>query len=87
MALKAYAHPDDHIMEISDKVGPTLILKGYQPTPEIFTIAAGLIKRYSRHKDSPDPISVEYWLVKDKNTLHTIQSQELTESFIEQISI
>lgn len=86
-ALKAYAHPDDHIMEISDKVGPTLILKGYQPTPEIFAIAAGLIKKYSRHKDSPDQISAEYWPVKDKNTIRSVQSRSLTENYIEQISI
>ena len=86
-ALKSYAHADDHIMEIVDQVGPTLILKGYHPTPEIFAIAAGLVKKYSRHKDSPDPINVNYWAVKDKNTIYTTQSQVLTESFIEGMNI
>lgn len=87
MALKSYAHPDDHVMELQDRMGPTLIIKGTSPTPEILSTAAGLIKKYSRYKDSPDQIVVNYWLVKDKNTIQTAQSQTLTESFVEGISI
>ena len=49
-ALKAYAHPDDTIMEIPDKIGPTLILKGYNPSEEILALCAGLIQKYSKQK-------------------------------------
>jgi predicted ribosome quality control (RQC) complex YloA/Tae2 family protein len=86
-AIKYYAHPDDYIMEIADKVGPTLILKGENPSEEILKTCAGLIQKYSRHRQSTDPITVEYWIAKNKNTITSIQSLILSDKFIEQAAI
>ena len=33
-SLKAFAHQDDYVMELPDKIGPTLILKGLNPDQE-----------------------------------------------------
>src|SRR3989338_2659457 len=86
-ALKSYAHPDDHIMEIPDKIGPTLVLKGCNPSEEILATCAGLIQHFSKHKNIMTPISVEYWLVKDKNNLRSIQARILSDAAVQKVSI
>lgn len=86
-ALKHYAHADDIIMEIPDKIGPTLILKGDNPSEEILALCAGLIQRYSKHKDSPASIQVEYWPVNDKNKISFIQARILDEATTHQLSL
>lgn len=80
-SLCAFAHPDDYTLELPDKRGPTLVLKGYFPSEEILKTAAGLIQRFSRHKDA-ESVEVEYWLVRDQQQVKTIQSRRLSEDEI-----
>ena len=85
-SLQAYAHPDDYIFELPDKRGPTLILKGHFPSEEILKTAAGLVQRFSRHKDA-ESAELEYWLVRDKSKLQRIQSHRLTDEEIARMQI
>ena len=87
VSLRAFAHQDDHIFELPDKRGPTLILKGIAPSPEILETCAGLIQRFSRHKDIQEGIEVEYWPVKDESHLAKIQSRMLSEKEITLLQI
>ena len=85
-AIRSYAHPDDYIFEIENKKGPTLILKGYNPPPEILEIAAGLVQKFSPYKDANE-FEVEYWTAKDLNNVQRVVAKKLDERFIEQIRI
>ena len=81
-ALKAYAHPDDTIMEIVDGLGPTLILKGYNPSPELLVKAAGFIQMFSKHKNA-EPIEVHYWLTAQPNDKHLLHAQKINDEIVE----
>lgn len=85
-ALRRFAHQDDHIMELPDKLGPTLILKGYNPSPEIFATAAGIIQHFSKHKNTA-PQEIEYWPVANANGLQRIHAAVLSVEYIEKIQI
>ena len=85
-ALIHYAHSDDYIMQLSKNDGPTLILKGYHPSAEIFSLAAGLVQHFSRYKNN-ELVDVRYWPVNNKNDIHLIQAQRLTENEIEPLRI
>src|SRR3989338_8636103 len=61
-SLRRHVHPDDFILEMPDKKGPTLILKGYDPSYDIMATAAGIIQRYSKYHGST-PVEVECWPV------------------------
>jgi len=41
----------DHILDFTDRNGPTLILQGLQPSPALLSQAAGLIQWFSRYRD------------------------------------
>ncbi len=69
-SLKRYAHKDDCILEFTDKNGPTLILKGNNPTEDILSTAAGLVQRFSKHKDSKPAEVVCRRLSSENNALH-----------------
>jgi tRNA U34 2-thiouridine synthase MnmA/TrmU len=85
-ALMHYAHPQDTIMQLEDNLGPTLILKGDNPTEEILKFCAGLIQRFSRYKNETS-VPVKYWIAHDQNTIKNILSVQLNETEIEKISI
>lgn len=85
-SLKAFAHPEDFIFELPDKRGPTLILKGSSPSHEVLQICAGLIQKFSRHKDA-DSIMIEYWLARDTNQIHQAHSRKMSDEEVEQIQI
>jgi len=85
-SLARYAHQDDFIMQLGDEMGPTLILKGYDPDDEILSMAAGIIQWFSRfRKDKPK--QVKYWMVKDRNTVHTIEAKRMEEDQIHSMII
>lgn len=84
--LKAYAHPDDTIMELPDRIGPTLILKGKGPSGELLAKAAGFIQMFSKHKNS-EAIEVDYWTASDPNSKRRIVSQKIDSEFIETVKI
>lgn len=85
-SLKAFAHPDDFIFELPDRRGPTLVLKGHSPTPEILQTCAGLIQKFSRYKDA-DSVLIEYWLACDTNQVHHVHSRKISNEEIERILI
>lgn len=85
-ALKKYAHEDDLVLELPDKIGPTLILKGKNPDEDILSLAAGLIRKYSRRKEDSN-VCVEYWPVKNKNMVREITAKDLTNEEAEAMHI
>jgi tRNA U34 2-thiouridine synthase MnmA/TrmU len=85
-ALKAYAHTDDTIMELVNSLGPTLILKGYNPSQELLAQAAGFIQMFSKYKDE-ETIEVNYWLASQPNEKHVIRSQKITNQTLETTKI
>lgn len=85
-SLLRYAHKDDWIMQLADNLGPTLILKGYNPTEEILTTAAGFIQRFSKLKDQ-EPQQIQYWPAADKNEIKFVTAKILKEEKIEKMKI
>ena len=85
-SLRHYVHKDDHIFELEDKKGPTLFLKGSNPTPDILGTAAGLIQRFSKHH-TKDAVCVQYWSAQTPENIQSIQARLLTEPEIEAMKI
>jgi len=85
-ALIHYAHSDDLIFALADNIGPTLILKGYNPSDEILSLVAGLIQNYSRHKQA-DPVEIHFWPASNRSDIKTILARKLTETEIEKLRI
>ncbi|VAX34930.1 Possible RNA methyltransferase aq_898 [hydrothermal vent metagenome] len=85
-SLLRYVHPDDYVMELQNKKGPTLILKGYKPTEEILSIAAGLIQYFSKFKNN-NPEIMNYYLFTKKNIIKNIIATKLEESKITAMQI
>lgn len=86
LALKRFAHADDHIMELPDRLGPTLVLKGYAPCADTLATAAGLIQHFSKYKNSESK-EIEYWGVKNANDIHRVTAKILTPEYVQQIQI
>ncbi len=84
--LRRFAHVNDIIMELADKKGPTVILKGDKPGEETLAFAAGLLKHYSRHKDK-STIEVEYRSAEGTEEIRKIMSAHVDESEIERFQI
>jgi len=85
-SLLRYAHHDDHIMQFAQHEGPTLLLKGYNPSDEILAIAAGFIQRFSKYKNEPQQ-KVKYWAVADRNNIQYVDAQKIENSRMEQMYI
>ena len=85
-SLTQYAHPDDYVMTFAENQGPTLILKGYNPSEEILATAAGLIQQFSKYK-SESPQKIEYWTVADRNNTHLINAKKLDRALVEKMYI
>ncbi len=85
-SLIRFAHPDDHLMQLADRLGPTLILKGYNPTQEILSTAAGLIQRFSRYRVGPAQ-KIKLWSLRDKGNIREVEANVLDESVIAQMQI
>lgn len=85
-SLHQYVHQDDHIFELEDKRGPTLILKGDNPSSEILSVAAGLIQRFSKHY-TKSAAQVNYWPANNPNDTRNVLAKILTEQEIESMRI
>ncbi len=81
-----YAHPEDHILVLKGAPGPSVVLKGNNPTPEILALAAGLSQRFSRSKEDA-PLDYTCWLAKDKNAVQKITAMIPTEQDIERMKV
>lgn len=77
-ALRHYAHADDIIMELPDKLGPTAVIKGEAPSPEILATAAALIQNYSRRRDDTSAVAADCWPVKDPNNIQKVTARHIT---------
>lgn len=82
--LVKYAHRDDYIFEFVTETGPTVILKGENPTRPILETAAGLVQKFSKFRDMP-PLKVMYRATSvdedrrliNAGTLHTDQIDKM----------
>ncbi len=85
-SLKSYAHMDDLIMELPDRKGPTLILKGTNPSTELLTFCAGLIQKFSIYKNAPPKIT-HYWKSAEPNNQFNIQARMIEDTELEPMKI
>ncbi|HLF17706.1 MAG TPA: hypothetical protein VI749_02310 [Candidatus Omnitrophota bacterium] len=85
-SLMRHAHPEDTIMQLTDNLGPTAILKADAPSTQTLAQVAGLIQRFSRYKDN-ETVEARYWLKKDKNQMRLIHSQKMDEQQIIALTI
>jgi len=81
-SLIRYAHREDIIMQLAEKEGPTLVLKGDNPTDEILMAAGGYIQRFSRYKNNLSE-KMKYWRLADPNTIENVYSKKIAEERIE----
>jgi len=77
-SLKTYAHPNDLILEFPDQKGPTLILKGNQPEEKIVSLAASMMKHFSKKKNESS-VYVNYWPANDPSNVKSILAQDIGE--------
>jgi len=85
-SLIQYAHPDDYVMTFVERQGPTLLLKGYNPSTDILAIAAGLIQNFSKYKSEP-PQRMKYWTVHEPNNTYEIVAQKMNKDHIDKMYI
>jgi len=85
-SLLQYAHPDDHVMELAEYAGPTLLLKGHNPSEDILKLAAGLIQQFSKYKNEPSQ-KAKYWSIVNQNDIKFVHARKLDRTFIDQIYI
>ena len=87
ISLTRYAHRDDHIMQFAgEQLGPTLVLKGYNPPLDILETAAGFIQRFSKFKDQA-PQQIKYRPAADKNEIKFVTARILREEEMERMKI
>lgn len=85
-SLKRYAHPDDLIFEFEDRLGPTVLLKGYHPTELALKTAAGFVQQFSKKQDLPAQ-EVLYWPANNPDIIHKILARILSAEQIETMRI
>ena len=85
-SLTRYAHPDDHLMTFTELQGPTLLLKGYNPSADILSTAAGLIQQFSKYK-SDAPQRMTYWAICEPNNTNDLVAQKLSKDHIDKMYI
>lgn len=86
-ALKSFCSPQDFILELPDKKGPTLILTGSHPQQEILKISAGLIQHFSKNKQRTSPFMINYWQKKSPTHISQIAPIVLSVQDVEKIKI
>lgn len=85
-SLKRYAYQDDYILETVDKRGPTLILKGDNPTEDVLATAAALVQRFSKHRHS-EPAEIKYWPAHNKDHTRRVCAKILDDTQVEAMRI
>ena len=85
-SLILYAHPDDHILAMLDHPGPSVVLKGINPSPEILALAAGLSQKFSRFNNDA-PLELSCWPAKDKNAVQKIKARIPNDEEIKRMKI
>lgn len=84
--LKRFSHDHDIVMELADRRGPTVILKGNNPSREILEQAAGFLKFYSRHRQDP-AVEVEVHTVSKPHEIQKIMAAQISEATIQSLQI
>lgn len=82
--LMEHAHEDDHFVELADVSGPLLLLKGPQPNEYIFSLAGGMVQRYSKLRDS-GPELIEYTKASDQGDSRTILAKKVSDEEIKSL--
>lgn len=85
-SLIRFAHPDDIIMQLPDNLGPTVILKGENPPPEMIALCAGIIQRFSKYKDEA-PVTVHYWGARRRNDVQAIIARKPTDKELDRYKV
>ncbi|MCK5580116.1 MAG: hypothetical protein KAJ18_02470 [Candidatus Omnitrophica bacterium] len=81
-----HAHQNDFIMALEDKEGPTLILKGDNPSEDVFQVAAGLVQRFSKYRDNSS-MKVSCQCVRTPGKPRSITAKILDNSQIEEMKV
>ena len=84
--LFQYADSHDFIMTLYNLGGPALILKGKNPDEEILSICAGLVQKFSKHKNKTPQIA-RYWKKNDRRHPQKIVAKSLSSQWIEEIRL
>lgn len=84
--LIQFAHPEDIIMQLPDNLGPTIILKGTNPSQNVLQLSAGILQRFSKYKDQA-PRDINYWHVRNRNVVQTIQAIKVTDEQLEKLKV
>ena len=85
-SLRSYAHIDDFILELPDKKGPTLILKGNNPDDELLGLCAGMVQQFSSYKDLPEK-EVDCWKAGEPGEIRRIKALKIPDEQIEKMKI
>lgn len=85
-ALKAFAHPEDWIVEFDEAPGPTLIYKETGGKPTRLDEAAGLVIHFSKFRAGPTP-PVSAWPVSRPQDKHSVTPMRLSESLMREWQI
>ncbi len=84
--LNQLANKDDYLMELDDKRGPTLLLKGKNPSNKDFAFSAGLVQYFSRQKKQVS-IEIPYWKVGKKEDVFRVEALKLSAQEVERFLI
>lgn len=85
-SLKHYAHLDDYIFEFEDRKGPTVILKGSNPSEEVLALAAGFVQKFSKRNTEP-PFEVTYWRMRNRNNVLKVRAQLMEDARVEALKV
>jgi len=80
--LVRHAYINDYIVQLKNKLGPTLILKGPLPSAEIISLCGGLIQKFSRYKDAA-PEEIIYWPKHNKNESYVLVAHPVGDTQID----
>ncbi|MDP8212949.1 MAG: tRNA 4-thiouridine(8) synthase ThiI [Candidatus Zapsychrus exili] len=84
--LVEHASTHDYIMELKEDVGPTLILKGLNPSENILSICGGIIQRFSKFKDEPSR-KFTYYKKEDEKNIMEVEATILSNKQLNQMQL
>ncbi|MFA6379242.1 MAG: hypothetical protein WCX16_05640 [Candidatus Omnitrophota bacterium] len=72
-----WADEEDLIFQFKEYPGPAVVLKGKNPDADMLSLAASIVKRYSKFKDSD--VEISYWPKNNPALLRTIAAELLND--------
>jgi len=80
------AHPEDVILRLKDSEGPYAVLKGQDISEQTLSLAAGLVRRFSKYRNR-NAVAVSFWLAADARCVKEIQASEVTAEKLKAMSV